>query len=470
MLVVFFALNNAHGFNGFGDKGGGREDTRREHSGGTPSGSPTLHQPPINTHGSERPSAPHGGGYTKPVTPEQRHAPKVDAVKAQPVQKPAEGYAEPTAIQERLRIKPQAVKPLQDTRPPKQQTLPQEPRRGAPPAMGQPPSGHPVHPGQGQHAMPGAQGLPTHGVQPQRGQGHKLTPEQVRNFLKLPKTDVGGSKPDLGKLGPGAVGVAAGAIALDHFLNKDKPRQHGPEGSAAYYPGKGPRTHDASQNDAGRIRETYTHRYQQIFDEPWMMHHTNLKPYYWHSHVWPHQPWNYWWRPATWGLLTSWISWNWAPALYYDYGNNLYYDNGYVILNGQRLCRGDEYYNRAARIVSNIPAVRDDPYQWMPLGVFALKPAAGEASDMILQMAVNKDGIIEGTYYNATNDAAKPIRGIVEKKTQRAIWTFADDQDHSVILETGLYNLTLDETKVLVHLGKYRTEEWVLVRLQEPPA
>jgi hypothetical protein len=469
-LVLIFALGNVQGFNGFGDKGGGKEDSRREHGGGKPSGPPAPHQPSINTHGPERPSAPPGGGYTKPVMPEQGRAPKIDAVKPQPVQKPTDGYPKPGATSERPHIKPEAVNPPHGSQPPKQQTPAQEQRRIAPPQAGQPPSVHPDQPGQRPHATPGAQGAPVHGIQPQPGQGHRPTPEQVQNFLKLPKPEAGSSKPSLGKIGAGALGVAAGAIALDHFLNKDKPRQHGQEGSAVHYPQKNPHPHDASQIDPERIRETYAHRYRQVFDEPWMMHHTNLKPYYWHSQVWPHQRWNYWWRPATWALLSSWIPWNWGTAVYYDYGNNFYYDDGYVILNGQRLCRGDEYYNQALKIVSNIPAVRDDPDQWMPLGVFALKPAAGEASDMILQMAVNKDGVIEGTYYNATNDTAKPIRGIVDKKTQRAVWTFADDQDHSVILETGLYNLTLDQTKVLVHFGKRRAEEWLLVRLQEPPA
>lgn len=87
-----------------------------------------------------------------------------------------------------------------------------------------------------------------------------------------------------------------------------------------------------------------------------------------------------------------------------------------------------------------------------------------------LQLAVNKDGNIQGTYYNSENDTTKPIKGMVDKQSQRAVWTFADDNNNAIIMETGIYNLTQDQTDVLVHLGKSRTEQWFLVRLTEPPA
>ncbi len=34
-------------------------------------------------------------------------------------------------------------------------------------------------------------------------------------------------------------------------------------------------------------------------------------------------------------------------------------------------------------------------------------------------------------------------------------------------METGIYNLTQDETPLLVHFGKDRTEQWLLVRLNQ---
>ena len=108
--------------------------------------------------------------------------------------------------------------------------------------------------------------------------------------------------------------------------------------------------------------------------------------------------------------------------------------------------------------------------QWMPLGVFALTQDPTKESNMVLQLAVNKDGNIQGTYYNSENDTTKPIKGMVDKQSQRAVWTFADDNNNAIIMETGIYNLTQDQTDVLVHMGKSRTEQWFLVRLPEPPA
>ena len=35
-------------------------------------------------------------------------------------------------------------------------------------------------------------------------------------------------------------------------------------------------------------------------------------------------------------------------------------------------------------------------------------------------------------------------------------------------METGLYNLTLEQAPVLVHFGSERTEDWLLVRLENP--
>ena len=34
------------------------------------------------------------------------------------------------------------------------------------------------------------------------------------------------------------------------------------------------------------------------------------------------------------------------------------------------------------------------------------------------------------------------------------------------VVETGLYNLTKDEAPCLIHFGKDKTEQWLLVRVQ----
>lgn len=321
-----------------------------------------------------------------------------------------------------------------------------------------------------QSKRPGAG--PSSGIQPQPGQSFRRAPTEgdLQRFLKLPRRQVrpeGG--PGGAKIGAAVLGGAAGAVALDHFLNRGRPPAD--PGVSGYFPGKGHRPHDRLTPEAAHvIRERYPNRYPATFTRDWRAHHPNLGKYYWHQQVWPHRPWNYWWRPASWVALSSWIVWNWGSPLFYDYGSNFYYDNGYVYLNGRRICSAVDYYDQAVRIIVQTPEVKDDADDWISLGVFALTRDPATESGVAIQLAVNKDGVIQGTYYNADNDVTKPIKGMVEKETQRAVWTFADENGGTIIMETGVYNLTLDQTGVLVHLDNKQTEQWFLVRLKEPVA
>jgi hypothetical protein len=312
--------------------------------------------------------------------------------------------------------------------------------------------------------------LPSQGrnIRPDQTFRNKPTQGQVQDFLKLPKTNVNQTKPGIGKIGAAALGVGAGAMALDHFAGHGRPIDPagmGHQPSRIDRPGQ-----RVNPQTAQLIRNNYSQRYHNMFNNNWWGQHANLNRYYWHNNIWPHHPWNYWWRPATWIGLSSWIAWNWGPPLFYNYGYNFYYDNGFVYLDGRRLCSANEYYDQAVQTVSRVPDVGDDAAQWMPLGVFALSLGDSASSNMVVQLAVNKDGVIQGTYYNTDNDVTKPIKGMVDKQSQRAVWTFADDNNTAVIMETGVYNLTQDQTQVLVHFGKDRTEEWLMVRLEEPPS
>ena len=58
------------------------------------------------------------------------------------------------------------------------------------------------------------------------------------------------------------------------------------------------------------------------------------------------------------------------------------------------------------------------------------------------------------------------IQGTVDKKSQRVAWTVGDNK--RTVGETGLYNLTKDESPVLIHIGKDKTQQWTLVRLKPP--
>jgi hypothetical protein len=86
---------------------------------------------------------------------------------------------------------------------------------------------------------------------------------------------------------------------------------------------------------------------------------------------------------------------------------------------------------------------------------------------MIVQLAVSKEGIIAGTFYNGTTDEGRPIEGMVDQESQRAAWKLADGTNPEVVMETGIYNLTQEETSALVHFGPEKTQTWLMVRLPE---
>ena len=93
---------------------------------------------------------------------------------------------------------------------------------------------------------------------------------------------------------------------------------------------------------------------------------------------------------------------------------------------------------------------------------------ADKSPSRLLQLAVSKEGIIGGTLYNTEGKEAVSIQGSVVKKTQRACWTAGDKK--TTVMEAGVYNLTQDETPVLVHFGSGKTQEFLLVRLEQNEA
>jgi hypothetical protein len=101
------------------------------------------------------------------------------------------------------------------------------------------------------------------------------------------------------------------------------------------------------------------------------------------------------------------------------------------------------------------------------LGVFALTKEGVNATNMYLQLAVSKKGILAGTFYNETTEVTHPVEGMVDEKTQRVAWKAADGTNPDLVMETGLYNLTKDKAEVLVHFGPDQSQNALLVRLEE---
>lgn len=104
---------------------------------------------------------------------------------------------------------------------------------------------------------------------------------------------------------------------------------------------------------------------------------------------------------------------------------------------------------------------------WQPLGVFSLAEPGQTSSSMMLQLAINKDGIVRGNYINQLTSEQSQIYGALDKKTQRISWTIG--QNTGTVFDTTLASLADDDSPVLVHYGPTNTQTMALIRLPKPP-
>jgi hypothetical protein len=183
------------------------------------------------------------------------------------------------------------------------------------------------------------------------------------------------------------------------------------------------------------------------------------------------------WRAAAWNTAAYW---NWAryatiaafcsypvTPVVYGYGSDLVYENNQVYYNGTPVATAQEYSTQAVDLAAAGQAAKPtDKEEWQSFGVFAIVHGEDEESNEVFQIAINKDGVIRGNYHNELTDTTTPIYGSADKKSQRAAWIIGDNKD--TVFETGVGNLTLPDTEILVHIGKNSTQQWTLVRLDQP--
>ncbi len=164
------------------------------------------------------------------------------------------------------------------------------------------------------------------------------------------------------------------------------------------------------------------------------------------AHSWAWQPVGYttaaWataaWRAATWPVLGSWLAWNATPA-YYDYGDNITYQNDSVYYGSQPVATEQQYYQDAVNLAAssaspaaaNTNAETDQQRKWLPLGIFGLMADGQKTPAMVFQLAIDKAGAIRGNYYDQVSDATVPVSGSVDKKNQLVAWRVAQTRTWS---------------------------------------
>jgi hypothetical protein len=171
---------------------------------------------------------------------------------------------------------------------------------------------------------------------------------------------------------------------------------------------------------------------------------------------------------ANWATCSSYCGYP-AEPVYYDYGSNVVYEGDSVYVNAEPVGTQEQYAQQAITIADTgkqAQATKEE--EWLPLGVFAMVQGEQTNGNDLFQLAVNKAGVIRGNYYNPLSDTTLPVYGSVDKKTQRAAWTVGDKKEP--IYEVGFANLTKPETTMMVHFGKNRSQQWTLIRVEQPPA
>lgn len=263
-----------------------------------------------------------------------------------------------------------------------------------------------------------------------------------------------------GPLGTGAA-VSRGAVAT------------GPGGTAAYRGGAavGPNGAAAYRSGAAVTSSgTYYRSAAAISGQGYHVQNSFVQQYPALAARWA----GYTYRPIAWAALASYGGYPIDTSTSYDYGSSVVYQDDAVYVNGDFASTASDYADQASAIANmgtQAPPVKEEELQ--PLGVYAMVTGEEKTSYNIFQLAISKDGILKGSYYNALTDTTEPVIGAVDKKTQRAAWTVGDKKTPTY--EAGIVNLTEDETTMMVHYSKDRSQQFTLVRIKQdenaaPPA
>lgn len=164
-----------------------------------------------------------------------------------------------------------------------------------------------------------------------------------------------------------------------------------------------------------------------------------------------------------WGDLAGWGGYGTMPVAY-DYGTTVCYQDDGVYVQGERVGSAEEYAQQASDLAGQgAAATPADDDQWRPLGVYALARSQETNPSTFMSLAIDKQGLIRGTYYDAVSDSTTNMAGKVDKQSQKAAWTIGDKK--TPVYEAGLANLTKQQTTILVHRDGGKVEQMLLVRV-----
>ena len=207
-----------------------------------------------------------------------------------------------------------------------------------------------------------------------------------------------------------------------------------------------------------------------------LYHRENHPIAYWRNYMWEKHPVWSWWnvtRPNRWASWSSVSSWCGYSGGYSQPVTYQYTDQG-VYANNQQVKVDDQYSQQARELAAagkqmlqkKIDAQEAGKLEWLPLGVFALCKSDNGDPTMFLQLAISREGIIAGSFANATNNENLQVQGGVDRESSRLAITIGDIDD--VVVETGLQNITEEQASAMIHYQDNSRENWLLVKMPDP--
>lgn len=168
-------------------------------------------------------------------------------------------------------------------------------------------------------------------------------------------------------------------------------------------------------------------------------------------------PYNDGWGYSTWSGVSGYLG--------YDYGDYpVYYSDGVSYPVEQSTVVQPIIIEQKP---APLPAQTQPASEWMPLGVFTLTDLKAAANtNLYMQLAINRSGAIQGVFYNSALNTTYSVVGYTDKKSQKAVWKVAN-VDNAPIMESGIYNLTLEQTPIQIFFPDGVIQDWLLVRLSQ---
>ncbi len=171
-----------------------------------------------------------------------------------------------------------------------------------------------------------------------------------------------------------------------------------------------------------------------------------------------------WWQGSPWNQLIRVLGMN-AGIKPFKYANdqNITFSNDVIYVNGQPVSSYEDFVATAKDLADARTPAAGTP-GWFPLGVFVVSADADQKNaSHAIQLAMDNVGNIAGVCVSWPEGKALPIRGQVDRNTQRVAFSIGGSDQ--AVVETGLSNLTEPNTRVWAHLPAMHSQTWLLARL-----